>query len=286
MPAISAADATRDRLGLALLAAAALHALVIFGITFQSLAASQPNAGVEVTLVQAVSSRPVEATHIAQENQQASGNRGEREQAPRAAPSLAPDLPAPQDQQAAAAGSARRVNTPQMLSASRNSRYRAEQSDNTPGEAAPSPSEDRLQQLQERLAALEASLHDREEASSRAPRVRRLTSVAAQSAADAAYLQDWRRRLEAVGNTYYPEASVRYGMYGSLRLLVVIRSDGSLEDVQLLASSGYAVLDEAAIRIVRMAAPYAAFPPELAATADKLEILRTWKFERNALSSG
>lgn len=286
MPGPTAADATRDRLGLALLAAAALHALVIFGITFQSLAANQTNTVMEVTLVQAVSSRPVEATHIAQENQEASGNRGEHEQAPRAAPSLAPDLPAPQDQQETWAGSARQVTAPQMLSASRNSRYRAEQSDNTPGEAAPSPSEDRLQQLQERLAALEASLHNREEASSRAPRVRRLTSVAAQSAADAAYLQDWRRRLEAVGNTYYPEASLRYGMYGSLRLLVVIRSDGSLEDVKLLASSGYAVLDEAAIRIVRMAAPYAPFPPELAATADKLEILRTWKFERNALSSG
>jgi protein TonB len=146
--------------------------------------------------------------------------------------------------------------------------------------------EEYYQQLQQRLAALEASLHNREEASSRAPRVRRLTSVAAQSAADAAYLQDWRRRLEAVGNTYYPEASLRYGMYGSLRLLVTIRSDGSLENVELLSSSGYAVLDEAAIRIVRMAAPYAPFPAELRATADKLEILRTWKFERNTLSSG
>lgn len=286
MATLSAADTTRDRLGLALLAAAALHALVIFGVTFQSLAARNQNNPMEVTLVQAVSSRPVSATHIAQADQLASGNRGEREQAPRAAPSLAPPLPAPRDQQASRAGSAQRVSTAETVSASRNSRYRVQQSDNTPGDAAPSQSEDRLQQLQQRLAALEASLHNREEASSRAPRVRRLTSVAAQSTADAAYLQDWRRRLEAVGNTYYPEASVRYGMYGSLRLLVTVRSDGSLEDVELLSSSGYAVLDEAAIRIVRMAAPYAPFPAELRATADKLEILRTWKFERNALSSG
>ncbi len=286
MAPLSAADTTRDRLGLALLAAAALHALIIFGVTFQSLAARNQGKPMEVTLVQTVSSRPVTASHIAQENQLASGNRGEREQAARAAPSLAPPLPAPQDQQASRAGSAPQAAVEETVSASRNSRYRVQQSDNTAGDAEPSPSQDRLQQLQERLAALEASLHNREEASSRAPRVRRLTSVAAQSAADAAYLQDWRRRLEAVGNTYYPEASVRYGMYGSLRLLVTIRSDGSLENVELLSSSGYAVLDEAAIRIVRMAAPYAPFPPELRATADKLEILRTWKFERNALSSG
>ncbi len=281
------ADTTRDRLGLALLAAAALHALVIFGVTFQSLSARSHGKPMEVTLVQTVSSRPVTATHVAQENQQASGDRSNREQAARAAPSLAPSVAAPRDQQATRAGSAQQAAAAQHISASRNSRYRVPQSDDSPGEQAQvSSSEARLQRLQARLAELEASLQNREVASSRAPRVRRLTSVAAQSAADAAYLQDWRRRLEAVGNRYYPEASVRYGMFGSLRLLVVIRSDGSLEDVELLSSSGYAVLDEAAIRIVRMAAPYAPFPPELAATADKLEILRTWKFERNALSSG
>jgi len=115
--------------------------------------------------------------------------------------------------------------------------------------------------------------------------VRRLTSASARQAADAAYLLDWRQRLEAVGNTYYPEASLRYGIYGELRLLVVIRKDGSLEDVSVLSSSGYAVLDEAAIKIVRLASPYAPFPPELSATTDKLEIIRTWQFQENQLSS-
>ena len=117
------------------------------------------------------------------------------------------------------------------------------------------------------------------------PRVRRLTAASAKQSVDAAYLLDWRRRLEAVGNQYYPEASVRYGMYGDLRMLVVIRQDGSLEDIQMLSSSGYAVLDEAAIKIVRMAAPYSPFPPELKATTDKLEIVRTWHFQENQLSS-
>ncbi len=117
------------------------------------------------------------------------------------------------------------------------------------------------------------------------PRVRRLTAASAKQSVDAAYLLDWRRRLEAVGNQYYPEASIRYGMYGDLRMLVVIRQDGSLEDIQILSSSGYAVLDEAAIKIVRMAAPYSPFPPELKATTDKLEIVRTWHFQENQLSS-
>jgi protein TonB len=53
----------------------------------------------------------------------------------------------------------------------------------------------------------------------------------------------------------------------------------------VLKSSGYAVLDEAALKIVRMAAPYSPFPPELAATTDKLEIIRTWQFQENELGS-
>ena len=92
--------------------------------------------------------------------------------------------------------------------------------------------------------------------------------------------------MEAVGNKYYPEASLRYGLYGDLRLLVVIRKDGSLEDIRLLASSGYAVLDEAAMKVVRLAAPFAPFPAALRATTDKLEIIRTWQFQENRLSSG
>ena len=78
---------------------------------------------------------------------------------------------------------------------------------------------------------------------------------------------------------------MRYGLYGSLRLLAVIRFDGSLEDIRVLSSSGYAVLDEAAVKTVRMAATYAPFPPELRATTDKLEIIRTWTYGDKGLSS-
>ena len=145
-----------------------------------------------------------------------------------------------------------------------------------------SPEVDRISQ---QLASLQAELDEHNRTYANRPRVRRLTAASAKQAVDAAYLLDWRQRLEAVGNKYYPEASVRYGIYGDLRLLVVIRKDGSLEDIRVLSSSGYAVLDEAAIKIVRMAAPFAPFPPELRATTDKLEIVRTWQFQENQLSS-
>ena len=145
-----------------------------------------------------------------------------------------------------------------------------------------SPEVDRLNQ---ELASLQAELDEQALALANRPRVRRLTAASANQSADAAYLLDWRQRLEAVGNKYYPQASVRYGLYGDLRLLVVISHDGSLEDIKVLSSSGYAVLDEAAIKIVTMAAPYSPFPEELRATTDKLEIIRTWHFQENQLSS-
>ena len=145
-----------------------------------------------------------------------------------------------------------------------------------------SPEVDRLS---EELASLQAELDHQTTNYADRPRVRRLSAASAKKSADAAYLLDWQQRLETVGNHYYPQASVRYGIYGSLRMLVVIRQDGSLEDIQILSSSGYAVLDEAAITIVRRAAPYSPFPPALKATADKLEIVRTWHFRENPLSS-
>ena len=98
------------------------------------------------------------------------------------------------------------------------------------------------------LASLQAELDEQALALANRPRVRRLTAASANQSADAAYLLDWRQRLEAVGNKYYPQASVRYGLYGDLRLLVVISHDGSLENIKVLSSSGYAVLDEAASR--------------------------------------
>jgi protein TonB len=99
-------------------------------------------------------------------------------------------------------------------------------------------------------------------------------------------LDTWRRRIEAVGNVNYPEPARRQEIYGSLRLLVAILPDGDVDDIQILQSSGFSVLDQAAIDIVRMAAPFAPFPEEMLQNVDILEIIRTWRFhEGNALTS-
>jgi len=93
----------------------------------------------------------------------------------------------------------------------------------------------------------------------------------------AQYVEDWRQKVERIGNLNYPEAA-RGRMYGSLVLTVVIKADGTLDRVDVNRPSGERVLDDAARRIVQMAAPYAAFPAEIARDTDILEITRTWTF--------
>lgn len=96
----------------------------------------------------------------------------------------------------------------------------------------------------------------------------------------AAYVESWRQKVEKVGNLNYPEEAKTKKLYGSLRMTVNIKSDGTLEGIELNQSSGHPVLDEAARRIVELAAPYAEFPPEVSKDTDILAITRTWTFTR------
>ena len=93
----------------------------------------------------------------------------------------------------------------------------------------------------------------------------------------AQYEEDWRAKVERVGTLNYP-AEARGRVYGNLRLTVTIRPDGNVESVELDRSSGLKVLDAAAFKIVRMAGPFAAFPPDIRRDTDLLVITRTWFF--------
>ncbi|MEQ9464193.1 MAG: TonB family protein [Haliea sp.] len=271
-------------MGIAIFLAAALHAILVLGLGFDPGAEPEYTPQLEITLAQRRTElAPDDASHLAQFNQQGSGDQAEETSV--TSTDSAPLSLAQQQQAVELAREQQETATP-VTSHNSQRQLPASQQESVP-EAAPAPGlNPDSERLTEELAYLEAALDDQARDYSNRPRVRRLTSLSTREAVDAAYLHDWRRRVEAVGNQYYPEASIRYGIYGSLRLLVVINFDGQLEDIQVLASSGFAVLDEAAIKIVRMAAPFAPFSAELRATTDKLEIIRTWQFEENQLSSG
>jgi TonB family protein len=103
--------------------------------------------------------------------------------------------------------------------------------------------------------------------------------VAARATPDAAYLKTWQADIERFGNTYYRGLALRYGD-GDVRLKVTVDADGRLRGIDLLTSSGTDALDRAAVHTVEQLAPFAAFPPVLAATTAELAIIRTWQFRR------
>jgi protein TonB len=126
-----------------------------------------------------------------------------------------------------------------------------------------------------------ASLQPRSLASDAAGKKRRKTiNASTQEYVYANYLESWRRKVERIGNLNYPEEAKEKRLFGSLLLHAAVRADGSLESVRVLRSSGHAVLDQAAVRIVELSAPFAPFPENIRANHDVLDIVRTWQFLR------
>jgi protein TonB len=126
------------------------------------------------------------------------------------------------------------------------------------------------------IAHMEAQISRQTEEYQKRP-IRKFIGSSAQEYRFAQYVEDWRLKVERIGNLNYPE-DARGRVYGSLVLMVSIKSDGSLDSVEVQRSSGHAILDRAAERIVRMASPYARFPENIKRDTDILVITRTWTF--------
>jgi protein TonB len=136
------------------------------------------------------------------------------------------------------------------------------------------------------IASLQAQLDIQQQAYANRPRRYTISSASTQKRHDALYLDNWRKRIELVGNQHYPDEARQNEIFGSLRMMVTIRPDGSVAEIRVLQGSGHQVLDQAAVDIVRLAAPFGVFPEELRDNVDLLEIIRTWRFRPgNAFSS-
>lgn len=140
-------------------------------------------------------------------------------------------------------------------------------------------------QMSQEVASLKAKLDKQRQAYAKRPRVRRLTSVSTQASDDAQYLLNWSQQVEVVGNRNYPQQALSRGIHGELRLLAVIDVKGALVKAEVLKSSGYHLLDDAALNIVHKAAPYAPFPPSIRKNTDHIEIIRTWRFQISGFST-
>ncbi|MBK7816040.1 MAG: TonB family protein [Rhodocyclaceae bacterium] len=152
----------------------------------------------------------------------------------------------------------------------------ATRGEETPAPPNPMPSGVDLASAALNLARLEAQIARNTEEYNKRPR-KKFIGARVEEYRFAQYVEDWRLKVERIGNLNYPTAA-RGRHYGSLVLTVVIRNDGSLDRVEVNRPSGQKVLDDAARRIVEMAAPYPPFPEAIRRDTDILEIIRTWSF--------
>lgn len=271
-----------DRLGFAALVGIAVHLILIFGIGFAALPRPQAPPSLAVTIaVNVAQQAPEQADFLAQSHQLGGGQHPEPAELSNDREAEFSDLRITEAQPMPTASSAPQhaPEVPQAMAvvvAEAGVRpVPAAAPDIATPEPTPAPGE--LQAPSPEVASLRAKLDYLRRDYSHAPNVLRVTSVSARAAEAAVYLDYWESLVEQIGNRHYPEEARRKRIFGSLRLAVRLRSDGSVEEVEVLESSGSRVLDLAAIRTIRLAAPFAPFPPELARW-DRLEIIRTWQF--------
>jgi len=147
-------------------------------------------------------------------------------------------------------------------------------------EMPPTPSAMTLLTNSFKIASLSAQIRRKLQAKAERPR-RKFISASTKEYKYAFYMEAWRLKVERVGNLNYPEAARKRKLSGSLILDVALNDDGSINQITVRRSSGYKVLDDAAIRIVELASPYSPFPYQIRKETDILHITRTWQFLNN-----
>lgn len=275
-----------DRLGLTLFFAVALHAIIILGVGFDAdrLLPKELPLTLEVTLVHSESEKaPDKADYLAQSNQQGGGSQQEKARpsspfpnprpimeqngdAPQTLPMQLPQASTPSEQQT-------------VLLAQRESTQQWQQPDDEPRPALPETlNSTELMMRSREIARLSAEIRQKQQAYAKMPREKYI-SANTREYLYASYEDSWRQKVERIGNLNYPDEAKSKRLSGSLMMDVAINHDGSLKSVRIERSSGHRALDNGAMRIVRMAAPFAPLPPEIREKVDVLHILRVWQFQ-------
>ena len=274
-----------DRLGFTLFLALAVHGVLLFGVGF---APEQPRAApnsLDVTLaMHRADDAPEEADFIAQANQAGSGTEEEKSEltTTEEAPFSDPDSRQVQLQEPTARQPTPVTRQKIIVTRARSERdIASEQRDRNQDDPRRKADQDNVDELSREIASLQARLDKQKQAYAKRPRVRRLTSVSAKAHYEAAYIEAFRRKVEATGTRHFPRRALDSNTFGGVRLMVALRRDGGIEEVEVLQSSGHDFLDQAAVQSVRLAAPFEPFTQDMRERMDVLEIIRTWKFDAN-----
>ena len=256
-----------------------LHAFALFGIAFvlpglnRATDMMQP---LQVVLVNSKSqSIPLKADALAQANLDGGGNTADDRRAKSPLPAIRDDKRFTPEQ------STKRVakleeETKRIMSRLK-SDYKLTQPEQKSEPSSDTSNGEDLVKKSLEIARLESQISKNWDEYQKMPR-RKFIGARTQEYRYAQYIEDWRIKVERIGNLNYPEQARRQQVYGSLKVSVSIHADGSLEGVEINRSSGHRILDAAAVHIVKLAAPYAPLPPDIAKDVDILTVVRTWTF--------
>jgi periplasmic protein TonB len=274
-----------DRLGVTAFGSLLLHIVVILGVTFSlpKLKLGDLTHNLEITLVQSRSERaPDKAEFLAQANQDGGGDSekpdiarnplplreiSDSQRIPTARPTPQQATPAKRDQRALMTS----PRADKQITVPLPDPQRKDPRPTLPELGLPAPD------IHSERARLNAEISRQWQEYQQRPR-RKFLNARTQEYRYALYMSTWHAKVERIGNLNYPEEAKRRGLRGSLLLDVVLSKDGTVKEVRVLRSSGHALLDDAARRIVALAAPFSPFSPDMQAETDLLHITRTWKF--------
>ncbi len=130
------------------------------------------------------------------------------------------------------------------------------------------------------IAKLMAEMSQQEERFAKRPRIHFIDSLSAKGTVEAEYIYTWSKKLERIGNINFPQKALDLSLSGTLILNTTLDRAGRVVEIQISVSSGSKVLDDAAIKIVKLAAPYEPLPKKIREKYDRLNITRTIVFHK------
>ena len=286
---VSFSDFLLERFGLvatmqvAIISSIAFHALAIVGLGFKLVGNPHwdaPHNVMDVVLVNSKSaSKPVKADALAQANLDGGGNTDQKLRAKTPFPAADPKDPSPELKAAESRMKQLENEAKELMTRMKSKATVAELQ---PPVSGPAKSDAEARDLVEKsleIARLEAQIARQHQAYQERPK-RKFIGARTSEYRFAQYIDTWRQKIERIGNLNYPAEAKARGIHASLQLTVAIKADGEVESVEVNRSSGHKFLDQAAIRIVRLAAPFERFPETIRADTDILHVTRTWSFTK------
>lgn len=285
-PAMAPNITSGDRLGLTIFFAIVFHSLIILGVSFSKYDRGklpEKLPGLEITLVQTQTDKKIEdADFLAQANQEGGGESQELEK---------PSSPVDPSLASGEVGEATEVvpeteiatatdpQNKEILTATSKSEHKIalqQASTDIPTDRRNVTSKQLLKQSKV-MARLSAEVDVSRKVTSNKPK-KKFVTAQTKEYRFANYEESWRKKVERIGTLNFPDKAARAGLTGNLRMSVTMASDGTVREIKITKRSGHRILDDAAERIVKMAAPFARFPESISKDYDEIVIVRTWQF--------